>query len=487
MTPSKTRRQTRVARCCLALTAVTELAGCSNSGPRDVGVFQTASVGTEDSGGSTSFTSTAGGTGDGSDGSGSVTANGSGSEADGSGTASTAETTDGSSTTTNDTDVKFDMSSSHDSEGDSGGTCGCNAERSYVFIANTNDATMSKINTRTLVEEGRYATGGISPSRTSVSIDAKAVVVANRGTGIAKYWAMPEFCDPNANGVAGLQTSKGKFNVLPFREDDCLAWYTEFPGKTVQRPVQWASGTFDPETCTYQNQKVWTVTGAMGFGPTFCGASGVWVHRLNGDTGVIEDEIHIPNGEFPCGYSNEGTDVGAYGGAVDADGNFWFHNQFDSLARIDYDTLDYEIFPLAGYAYGITVDTQGRVWFSGGLNRFDYTTKEWKGSDALFEGGGGIAQDFQNRIWMAGNNDVTWVNMETFAIGDTVTLPGEGQVKGVSVDMDGYIWAVLTGGHAHKIHPNTYARESYDGLNDPYTYSDMTGGALYNVNCKPAR
>ncbi len=448
------------------LAAIPVLAACSSKG-HDVGVFGSdASMGTGDGSSSTSLTTTAE----------------NGTETDGNGTTGDAGTNDDSST--NDTDVKFDT------PGDSSGACGCSADWGFVFVANTNEATISKINTRTLAEEGRYATGGISPSRTSVSIDSKAVVVANRGTGIAKYWARPQLCDPDANGQAGLQTSTGKFNVFPFRDDDCLAWFTEFPGKTVQRPVQWTSGTFNPLTCTYENQNVWTTTGALGAEPTVCGASGVWVHRLNGDTGLIEDEIHIPNEEFRCGYDDileQGYDVGPYGGAVDADGNFWFHNQFDSLARIDFDTLDYEIFPLAGYAYGITVDTKARVWVSGTLFRFDYTTKEWQGTDTLMEGGGGIAQDFQNRIWFAGNSDLTWVDMETLAVGDTIPLSMTGQVKGVSVDMAGYVWAVVTDGRVFKVDPDTYALDSYDGLTEPYTYSDMTGGALYNVLCEPER
>lgn len=38
---------------------------------------------------------------------------------------------------------------------------------------------------------------------------------------------------------------------------------------------------------------------------------------------------------------------------------------------------------------------------------------------------------------------------------------------------------------AFKIDPDTYLIESYTGLNGPYTYSDMTGGALYNLACDP--
>jgi hypothetical protein len=65
--------------------------------------------------------------------------------------------------------------------------------------------------------------------------------------------------------------------------------------------------------------------------------------------------------------------------------------------------------------------------------------------------------------------------------------PGfNGQAKGVSVDIDGYIWVAFQNDtHAYRIDPNTYAIETVSGLNDPYTYSDMTGGQLANVNCNP--
>ena len=76
--------------------------------------------------------------------------------------------------------------------------------------------------------------------------------------------------------------------------------------------------------------------------------------------------------------------------------------------------------------------------------------------------------------------------METLAVGDEVALPGAGQVKGVSVDVDGCIWAIRQGDpNAYRIHPTTYAIHSYTGLDGPYTYSDMTGGQITNVNCNP--
>lgn len=73
---------------------------------------------------------------------------------------------------------------------------------------------------------------------------------------------------------------------------------------------------------------------------------------------------------------------------------------------------------------------------------------------------------------------VGWIDMETMLVGDTVPLPEGGLYRGIAVDFDGYVWAVMLGaGTAHKIDPNTYNVETFSGLNNPYTYSDMAGGS----------
>jgi hypothetical protein len=298
---------------------------------------------------------------------------------------------------------------------------------------------------------------------------------------VAKYWVREDLCEPMANGQPGLQTSGGKNDVLPFGDDDCLAWFQDFGGMdfTVQRPVAWTPG--DGEC--HANQKVWTTTGAGGQSPTMCGPEGVWVHLLDGDTGTIDDTIHIPENEFDCEFTGTGLGIGLgpYGGAVDGEGNFWFHGWGNSkLVRIDRATMDYEI--TSGGGYGITVDTKGRVWLSSSISRYDPATGDRQYANVSTSGG--IAQDLQDRMWAAGTNGVVWVDMETLAIGDTVALPVTNQVKGVSVDIDGYIWAVAQDdSRAFKIDPDTYAYETYDGLDGPYTYSDMTGGAVFNVAC----
>ncbi len=366
--------------------------------------------------------------------------------------------------------------------------CGCgNSEWSYIWISNSAEHTVSKINTRTLVEEGRYRTradGSGNPSRTSVSIDGRAVVVANRMGGVTKIWARPEFCeDKNNNNV--IDTSTGPGDVLPFDQEECIAWHSFVPETTVQRPVAWTSGELNPQTCEYENQKVWTTTGRdapADKGPNYCGASGNWVHLLNGDTGEVEQTVFIPESEVPCAaWGNWG--FGFYGAAVDPDNNLWLSTfGAGKFVKVDYQTLDYTVY--SGSSYGITVDSQGRPWVGDNPTRFDELTQTWQSSGLPGAGGSGIAEDLQGRIWAATQGGVGWVDRDTLAIGDTVTLPFQGIYRGISVDIDGYIWAVRLGGsEAFRIDPDDYSFEMVGGLNGPYTYSDMSGGQLSAVTC----
>ncbi len=357
--------------------------------------------------------------------------------------------------------------------------CG-NTDWSYVWIANSGENTLSKIDTRNMVEEGRYRTRPDhqgSPSRTSVSIDGKAVVVANRSGGLTKVWARKEYCkDKNGNGV--IDTSTGKNNVLPFDQDECIAWYTAFPAATSQRPVAWTSGVYNNQTCEYDDQKIWTAA-ANGNGGTWpCdGSPGIFVYRVNGDTGVVEDTLPLPN--VTCG----GT-LGPYGAAVDANNDLWMYIwSSGKILHVEYDTLNHEV--INGGSYGITVDKKGRVWIDSG-QRYDPMTKQWANQigNQPGNGGSGVAEDLQGRIWKATTGGVGWLNSDTMQVGDTVTLPINGLARGVGVDVDGYIWAVMLGGTtAYRIHPMTYEIAAYAGLNQPYTYSDMAGGQINQIVC----
>ncbi|MCB9705139.1 MAG: hypothetical protein H6711_24895 [Myxococcales bacterium] len=397
-------------------------------------------------------------------------------------TSATETTTAGESSSSGTTGAVSDGSTSDGDTTTGGGGCEIkcgNSDWSYVWIANSGQHTVSKIDTRTMTEVGRYYTRPDhqgSPSRTSVSIDGRAVVVANRHGGLTKIWARQDDCeDLNNNGK--IDTSTGKDDLLPFGSDECLAWYTAFPTATTQRPVAWTSGVYNEETCQYEDQQIWAAAShGQGVNQPCTGANGIVVYRINGDTGAIDDTINLP--QLTCGA------LGAYGAAVDTKNNVWFFIFGGGMIfKVDYETLEVETVN-KGF-YGITVDTKDRVWLDDG-SRYDPVTKQWATQigDLPPNGGSGVAVDLKGRVWHATAGGIGWLDSETMQVGGKVLLPINGLARGIGVDVDGYIWAVPLGSTvAYRIHPETFEIATYDGLNQPYTYSDMAGGQITNVVC----
>ena len=365
------------------------------------------------------------------------------------------------------------------------GPCGC--ELAYIWIANADEGTVSKINVRTMEEEGRYITrpdGAGNPSRTSVNLSGD-VAVANRHGGLTKFYSDPDKCQ-ESNGMAGIQTSSGAGDVLPYDVEECRAWYTEFP-VTNQRPVAWLPSGVTKDDCTSENERVWTVASATpGLGPGIGGAGGVNVYLVNGDDGSVEEELLVE--EF------SGFQLGAYGGAVNAEGDLFicpmgavsFGGQ---LARIDSETLEVTTWPMeAGVSsYGITVDHNGRVWVSStigaGAARFDPETETWDVING-FSSLGGLMEGPGDLMWVSATQGAISIDINTLDFGPVFVTNMGGEVKGISIDVDGYTWVVNN--IAFKIDPATgIAVDFYNGLTGPYTYSDMTGYALGNVACPP--
>lgn len=364
-----------------------------------------------------------------------------------------------------------------DTDGVIPGECCGPADWSYIWIANSSQSTVSKINTRTMVEEGRYLTRDTpgNPSRTSVSVDGRAVAVANRFGGVVKIWARPEDC-------AGANTSAGAGDIRPWGNDDCVAWYTPFPQATSQRPVAWTTGTLDMATCEWQDQKIWTAEGRGGGSPGMCSDDRVYVHRLDGETGVVEDTVELL---MPC------TTFGVYGGAVDSNNDLWLTRLFEGspgAVRVDHDTLAYDtVGPFFGY--GITVDHNGRIWGGTGVpGRWDPVTSTWLTiAGSIQNAGVGLAEDQEGRMWVGIIGGIQAVDVETMALGPAVMFAGETiQSKGISVDVDGFIWAVPDAqDRAYKVDPVALTYQQIGGLVGAYTYSDMTGGAINSVACNP--
>jgi streptogramin lyase len=343
--------------------------------------------------------------------------------------------------------------------GDGGGGSGT---FSYIWIANSGQGTVSKINTETLVEEGRYlvrADAAGSPSRTSVNLNGD-VGVANRLGGVTKIWANPSDCS-ESNGTPGIQSSTGAADVLAWGEEECVAWHTPL-ACTSNRPMAWTQGEFSTSSCQYENTKLWTE----------CTNGNPEVILLDGDTGAIDASVVIP--EF---------NTLIYGGAVDGNGDFWgLVSGGSNLVRVHQNDMSYDIYPPpANYGYGIAVDADGRPWFcgGGGASRFDIMTQTWTTFAGAGIGIGGCMTDGQGTLWHSRYPEGVLVAIDTDSVTQVGEFPIPAYVHGVSVDFNGYVWGVeFSGTRAFRLDPDTGQVDIYDGLTAAYTYSDMTGFGL---------
>jgi hypothetical protein len=336
---------------------------------------------------------------------------------------------------------------------------GPDLQLSSIWIANSTQGTISKIDTETLVEEGRYQTRPDtqgSPSRTSVSL-AGNVAVANRSGGLTKFYGDPADC-PDADGDGSLDTSNGAGDILAWGQEECLAWHTPM-AYISQRPVAWTQGELDRVACTTVNEKLWTSGSPDG--------TDVEVLFVDGDTGIIEETIPIPG--VPAGY------FGIYGAAVDSEGNFWGSQLGQgTLVNVNRQTLAVQTWPMAASGYGMTVDQEGYVWTcSNTVARFDPATETWQ--QAVVGGSGGCMSDGADMLWMA-SSPLVGINRQTLAIDYSIPLPE--YVHGVSIDYQGYVWGVGMNDTAYRVDPDNGSWDPVTGLIAPYTYSDMTGFAL---------
>jgi DNA-binding beta-propeller fold protein YncE len=400
----------------------------------------------------------------------------------GSGTADGTGTTGSTGATDSTGEPIFDVGTTED-------LCGC--DKNYIWVANSSESTVSKINTETLVEEARYLTRADAlgnPSRTSVSFTGD-VAVANRHGGLTKFYADPEDC-VDRNGMPGIQTSTGALDVLSWEMEECRAWSTELP-TTNQRPVAWAPPD-DPENVDCDrpaSQRLWTVGSTNpGIVPGTGGAGGATAWLVNGDDGSILETVDVA--------MFNGSQLGAYGGAVNRAGDLFFCSQgaltfgINSLVRVTIDTFEVTIWPVPPEIapYGITVDHNGRVWMSSMIGqsavRFDPEAEVWDIVDGSFLSQAGLQEHPSGQMWIGTNVGAIEVDVETLALGNVFVPDGGGDVKGISVDADGYVWAINQ--YAHKFDPASGAVVgTYTGLSSPYTYSDMTGWALENAACTP--
>lgn len=344
---------------------------------------------------------------------------------------------------------------------------------SFIWIANSSQGSVSKIDTQAMVELGRYQArpdGGGSPSRTSVNTEGDMVVAARDG-GVTKIWADEADC-VESNGQPGIQTSVGNGQILAWDDEECRAWHTPLP-YTNMRAIAWTTGEWDPETCTWNDAKIWATGNTASEGS-------VEVIRLDGETGELEATVAIPEAPLPIGH-------GGYGAAVDEDNNLWVAQVYANLLiKVDFETLEYETWNEPIHTYGMTY-YEGNVYLCNRhVSRFDPQTEQfetaliedWQG---FYGHAGGCMVDGDGILWKTIDDTLYGVDTADLSIVDQIAMP-EGMQWGVAVDFYGYVWTIPRNGTtAYRVDPDDHSIESIGGLVGAYTYSDMTGFVLQGV------
>ncbi|MEM6996674.1 MAG: hypothetical protein AAF721_39585, partial [Myxococcota bacterium] len=286
-------------------------------------------------------------------------------------------------------------------DGEDGGEPGY--EFSVIWIANSRQGTVSKIDTITATETARYFTGppidGLDPevayrdhdpSRTSVNLRGD-VVVGNRGTyapssSFTKITGDDEAC-PDRNGDGEIRTSQGPLDILPWGEDDCVEWNYAVESNNA-RAVAWDAGE---QSCEgNQDAHVWVGYRAWN--------DAVHIDLVDGETGEKIDGAVVTDPAFANG------GYGIYGGAADKDGNFWGVNT--GLVFVDRQTFEWRLADGAGY--GFALDQDGDPWGDWGSGRVGHTDAASGTLVDIYEGaqGGydrGIAIDTEQQLWMVTN------------------------------------------------------------------------------------
>jgi hypothetical protein len=399
--------------------------------------------------------------------------------------AGTSTTTGGDDTTT--TDPSTTTTGQPCMPGDTMGMG--DVEKSYLWVANSDEGTVSKVNTQTLIEEGRYRTGPLgggyaeNPSRTAVSLDGRFVVVNGRQSGASTVIAanLEDCDDKNNNGM--IDTSQNKNDIRPWGQDECMKWTINHPKCAGigcgPRGVTWTPGTFNQDTCQFDDPKIW-----VGYLPQN-GFGVAHMARLDGLTGTLEETVIINN------WSQGWTDYGPYGAALDKNQNVWFTGLRGELFRINTAnnpaTFDRWLPPFGTESYGMTVDPDGDPWMagcSGPVTTFDPDTNTFTavpGTNACYRG---IAADKDGGMWVASNGTcgVMQIDHVTNTVIQFHNFPQCLTPVGVSTDLEGFVWVVDENLGAWKIDPMAPNNKQLVNITgDHYTYSDMTGGQLKSV------
>jgi len=367
----------------------------------------------------------------------------------------------------------------------------------FIWVPNTYEGTVSKVDTVTGREVGRYwVSDGTdsSPSRTTVDLLGNCWVGCRQRGTVVKIglFEAGQWIDRNGDGVCQTSqdaNSDGEISggeMLPWGQDECVLYEVVL--------VPGYEGAYIPGT--YSGPYDYDYWGVSPRGLAVDVSNNLWA-----GTWSTSRYFYIHGATCAILRSVDVAPHNAYGAAIDENGILWSAEGPGSpdggdrlLLRLDPSTDAKSFVNLGHTCYGLGLDYNHHLWVSSyweyKLSRIDisadpptfvtYSTPEQIESR-------GVAATSDNNIWVAntGANTVTRYNNDGNLIATITGLYGP---TGVSVDISGMVWATdYYDEYLHRIDPasNTIdLSKQIVGSGGHYTYSDMTGIVLRTITTK---
>ncbi|MDI6723038.1 MAG: hypothetical protein QMD61_00170 [Methanobacterium sp.] len=359
----------------------------------------------------------------------------------------------------------------------------------FIWVPNSNEGTVSKVDTKTGKELGRYRVSPFSyssPSRTTVDLQGNCWV-ANRQTGTVVKIGLYEnggYIDRNLNGI--IETSMDLNDdgiidgdeLLPWGLDECVLYdIILIPGK---------EGTYIPGQYTegYANDS--SNPGPRGVAVD--AQNNIWVgtyatmkfYYINGSNGQIIKVIDVSS-----------VNHKSYGAIIDENGVIWSSgHDGNNVLRLNPEDNSFFKINIPHFVYGLGIDRQNHLFVSGWtdskLTRINTLTGaiEWTISCPIQSRGITVTDD--GDVWVANSQAGTVSRYSNDGILKATINVGNNPT-GLSMDADGKVWVVNYGDeYIHRINPATNSIELSKripgGLH--YGYSDMTGAVSRTITTK---
>ncbi|GAB4111232.1 MAG: hypothetical protein OHK0013_47220 [Sandaracinaceae bacterium] len=319
---------------------------------------------------------------------------------------------------------------------------------STVWVPNSEDGTISRLDAERAIETARYATADLlgvppEPSRVAVDWNGDAWVLnrafGGQGTATKIAGSLERCVDRDDDGI--IETSGGPDDVLPFGQDECVLLHVP-----VGAPATPGSDGAVPRAIAIDGDR--GLDGASG-GDAWVGLHGEQaVVELDGLTGEVLQRVETPG-------------FAPYMAAFDARGVLWMGSQRGVLVRIDPsfeppDVTRVELDARCFETYSIAIDRADRLYLTGFACDRVWRYTPWRG---LFEpltvppSPRGVAL-LDDALWVAHSDGrATVVSLETFSVSTTIELdlaPGEPlrprDTVGAAVDGLGHVWLVSEAG-----------------------------------------